>query len=318
MKNKKLDYSKLNEIIVHTQKELDNIPLDYKGQIIIDDTNEMWLEVKHNYYNYVIARNSAMVDAYDSARVDAYDSARVYARNSARVYAYDSARVDAYDSAMVDARNSARVYAYDSARVDARNSARVDAYDSARVDAYDSASVDARNSARVDAYGNVQVLNNLENYRTDTIKLKGNSRIIYLSKCIEDFMNYHGIEHTKTKAIFYKAVHKIGDRYVSDWDRDFEYKIGQTISQVCNQDVEEDCGEGIHISTLPFALYFGCDWDDIAILECETKIEDIVLPNETTDKVRTSKVKVIREVPLNECGVRGEMLAKDIEFRTKK
>ena len=251
MKNKKLDYSKLNEVIVHTQEELDNIPLDYEGKIIIDDTNDVWLQLNNKYNKWVIARNSA----------------RVYARNSAMV--------DAYDSAMVYARNSAMVY----------------------------------------AYGNVQVLNNLDDYKTDTITLKGNSRIVYLPKCIEYFMNYHRLKHTKTKAIFYKAVHKIGDKYVRDWDKNFIYTIGKTISQACNQDVEEDCGEGIHISTLPFALDFGSSWNDIAILECETKIEDIVFPNETTGKVRTSKVKVLREVPLNECGVRGEMLAREIEFR---
>lgn len=42
----------------------------------------------------------------------------------------------------------------------------------------------------------------------------------------------------------------------------------------------------------------------------ENKIKDIVLPTNTNGKVRTSEVKVLREVPLEECGVFGKILAK--------
>lgn len=45
-------------------------------------------------------------------------------------------------------------------------------------------------------------------------------------------------------------------------------------------------------------------------IEFGTKIEDIVLPENSNGKVRTSKVKVIREVPLEECGAYGKILLK--------
>ena len=48
----------------------------------------------------------------------------------------------------------------------------------------------------------------------------------------------------------------------------------------------------------------------IGTIECEVKIDDIVMPTNTDGKVRTSKIKVIREVPLEECGVYGKILAK--------
>lgn len=68
-----------------------------------------------------------------------------------------------------------------------------------------------------------------------------------------------------------------------------------------------DCG--IHVSHLDQALHYGSSWDDLAILEVTTRIDDIVCPENTDGKVRTSRVKVIREVPLGECGVYGKILA---------
>ena len=71
------------------------------------------------------------------------------------------------------------------------------------------------------------------------------------------------------------------------------------------------CSSGIHIAHLNWALNFGSDFlDDMTIIEVETKIKDIVVPINTDGKVRTSEVKVLREVPLSECGLYGQMLEK--------
>lgn len=51
------------------------------------------------------------------------------------------------------------------------------------------------------------------------------------------------------------------------------------------------------------------DYKNLSDLEVETKISDIVVPLETDGKVRTSAVKVIREVPLEECGPSGKFIA---------
>jgi hypothetical protein len=141
------------------------------------------------------------------------------------------------------------------------------------------------------------------------IKISGNARIVYNPKTIHEFMDFYGIKHTKTKATFYKAVHKVDDEYRADYCSGFSYEVGKFATESCNPDVTEDCGYGIHISRLDWALDFGRDWIDIAILECETKIVDIVLPQNSNGKARTSAVKVLREVPLEECGVFGKILA---------
>lgn len=98
--------------------------------------------------------------------------------------------------------------------------------------------------------------------------------------------------------------------YRSDWSFDFTYEIGKKKKEKCDPDVNDNCSYGIHISHLNWALNFGNNWSNLAILEVETKISDIVLPKNTDGKVRTSEVKVLREVPLEECGVYGKMLAK--------
>lgn len=128
-------------------------------------------------------------------------------------------------------------------------------------------------------------------------------------------MEYYGIRYYDKTAIFYKAVHRIEYsfskcRYVSDYDNGFEYFIGRFISDKCDPNIFNECSNGIHISNINFALHFGEEWDDIAILELQTKIDDIIIPRESNGQVRTSNVKVLREVPLEECGTFGKILAK--------
>ncbi len=155
----------------------------------------------------------------------------------------------------------------------------------------------------------VQVLDCLRNGK---IKISGNARVVYNPKNIHDFMDFYGIKHTKSKAIFYKAVRKISDGvYCSDYDLSFTYTIGEEKKEPSiNTSVDEECGKGIHIAHLNWALDFGSNWANLAILEVETNISNIVCPLNTTGKVRTSAIKVLREVPLEECGIYGKILAK--------
>jgi len=63
-------------------------------------------------------------------------------------------------------------------------------------------------------------------------------------------MDFYGIKHTKTKAVFYKAVRKNDNKYVSNHNSSFEYIIGQKKQETCDENLDEDCGCGIHISYL--------------------------------------------------------------------
>ena len=190
-----------------------------------------------------------------------------------------------------------------------------------RVVAWENSSVVARENSSVEAWGNAQVVDYLQGA---TITLSGNARMIFMPRNIEEFMNFYGIEHDKTTAKFYKAVHKrkIGTlyaddgkkfssvyEYVSDYDGEFKYEIGEMVSSDgFNNDSEEHCGKGIHVSHKSWALDFGRSWDDLALLEVKAKIKDILLPKCSDGKVRVPEVEVIREVPLEECGLFGKIL----------
>jgi len=243
--NKKIDYSKLDEITVKSQDELDDIPLDFKGRIYIK-FGTPWNKaiVRNNYYRSVVAWENSSVVAWENSSVEARENSSVEARENSSVVARENTQV-------VDRQ------------------------------------IDGK------------------------IKISGNSRIVYMPKNINDFIDFYGIQHTKTTAIFYKAVRKNSDGiYYADYDNDFTYEIGKYKEEKCDPDIEEDCSYGINISHLNWALNFGGGWNNLAIIEVKTKISDIVMPTNTDGKVRTSKVKVLREVPLEECGIYGKILAK--------
>ncbi len=239
------DYSKLEEIVVKNQKELDEIPSDFKGQIYIEFG--IWCKkaiVSKKYSRSVVARGNSSVEAWENSSVVAWGNS----------------------------------------------------------------SVEAWENSSVVANANVQVVDCLQGAK---IQISGNARVVCNPKSIHQFMDFYGIKHTKTKAVFYKAVHRRGNKYFADYNNDFTYEVGKTATELnIDTDINEDCGKGIHISTLNFALEFGKNWKDLVILEVETKIDNIVLPKNSEGKVRTDKVKVLREIPLEECGLYGKILAK--------
>ena len=223
---------------------------------------------------------------------------------------------DYYNSAIINNCYKISVVARGNSRVEARGNSSVVAWENSSVEAWESSSVEAWENSRVEAWensrvvarGNVQVLDCLNDGK---IEINGNARIVHNPKTIREFMDFYGIKHDKKKAIFYKAVHKRENFYFSDHDHSFLYNIGRKIKVKCDIDTDLDCSFGIHISHLDWALKYGRDWHDLAILEVETDIDKIVLPKNSDGKVRTSEITVLREVPLGECGLYGQILANE-------
>lgn len=108
---------------------------------------------------------------------------------------------------------------------------------------------------------------------------------------------------------YYKAVRKVKGKYISNHDGKTEYKLGEVLSMKTDQNPDNVAVEGIHVASLGFAQNFGNYWPDVAILELEVNIHDVVVPN-ALDQVRASKVRVLREVPFSEMGVWGETHAR--------
>ena len=117
---------------------------------------------------------------------------------------------------------------------------------------------------------------------------------------LTDFKKRYPVTINKTKAILYKAVHKQGKKYVSDYDRTFTYQIGKVAAQVNDPSKDDACSYGLHVAYKSWARCFGMSWSDLAILECEVNTKDIVVARNTDGEVRCSKLKVLREVPESE------------------
>ena len=291
----------------------------------------------------VAARNNSYVKAYDNSSVvawgnstvAAWDNSSVEARNNSYVKAYGNSSVEAsgnstvaaWDDSTVAARNNNYVKAYGNSSVEAWgnssvvawDNSTVVAWDNSSVVAWDNSSVVARNNSTVEAWdnstveakGNVQVVDRLT---SGAIWLSSNARKVCMPKTIEEYLNFYDIETDGKTAILYKAVHKQEGEYVSDYDTTFKYIIGGLITEPnCNTDVDENCGKSIHVSHLNWALDYGRGWSDLAILALEVEIKDIIMPINSDGKVRVPKAKVIREVPLSECGLYGKILERKIK-----
>ena len=175
-------------------------------------------------------------------------------------------------------------------------------------DAYTRAVVRKKYKYSVVAWGNVQIV---DAARKNNVKINGNARVVYNPSTIEEWAETNGITIQDGKIRLYKAVHKVNNQFIADWDRSFEYIPGKTaIADGFNSDPEVDFGEGIHMATLTWAAMYGQAWDDMALLELEAAASEVVVPLYETGKVRAPKALVIREVPLEEAGLMGKIIAK--------
>ena len=176
---------------------------------------------------------------------------------------------------------------------------------SSRVWAHGNSSVSAHENSRVEAYGNSQIVNAARN---NNIKISGNARIVYNPSNIDEYIDFHGLDATDTTVKLYKAVHFYNGAYRSDYDYKFIYPIGDVVTpdNGFSESVQIDCGAGIHLAHKAWAINYGKFWSDLAILECECEKSDVLIPLCSDGKVRARKAKVLREVPLEECGLYGK------------
>ena len=241
------------EIEVFSQKELDEIPVDFHGRIFI---------------KFGTRANKAIV-------LKRYPNSSVEARGNSSVVAWENSSVVARENSSVKARGNS--------------------------------SVEARGNSSVEGSGNAQIV---DVEKRGTVSVKGNARIVYNPKTPEEYAESYGLTCSNGYMRLFKAVRKYGDRYLSDRDNEFEYFIGETINaDGLDASRFNSCGKGIHAAHLAWCLDYGMDWTNLAILEIEMPMETMVVPVEG-GKVRADHCRVIREVPLEECGIYGKILAK--------
>ncbi len=164
-------------------------------------------------------------------------------------------------------------------------------------------------NSRAELWGNSKAP---DRTKTHEIKINGNARIVYDPRNIDEYLSFNGLPSDGETCLLYKAVHKTEDGiYKSDHDNRFIYRIGEVaVADGLTTEASVDCGEGIHMSYPAWAVNYGKDWDDLAILELQVKKSEVIVPENGCGKVPVKSAKVIREVPLEECGLLGEMVAK--------
>ena len=214
-----------------------------------------------------------------------------------------------YDNASAELRDNASAVLWDNASAELWDNSRAVLWGNSRAVLRDNASAELWDNARAGASGNAQII---DINRSSRASISGNARVVYLPQNLEEFISHYGVQSDDVKVTLYKAVHREKGRYYSDYDTKYEYRIGETAvpDNGFDDDAHEKCGAGINMAPLHWCLDYGRKWSDLAILEMTALREDVVVPMNTDGKVRARKAKVIREVPLSECGIYGEILAK--------
>ena len=268
---------------------------DHASVVVYDDANA-----------YLFGRTTAML--YGNA------SAELYNNTEATLYGKTSVRLCHHSTAHLQGESNAEMCDYATARLEGhaiaylRDNAKAFLHSEAIGYLYGDATAELYDSATCELHGNAQVL---DDSKSHNITLYGNSRVIYHPRDIKEYLDYYGISHNEVTATLYKAVRKTTEgKYVSNHDKRFEYIIGEDKTEKCNDDITQICSSGIHIAPLNWALEYGEQWSNLAILEVEVSLNDIVLPKYTDGKIRTSKVRVVREVPLEECGILGKIMTR--------
>ena len=99
-----------------------------------------------------------------------------------------------------------------------------------------------------------------------------------------------GVKPKNNKIVLYKSVWRTDDESVfkSNYDRNFLYKIGETVvAKYVDEDVFKSCAGGLHFTSLEFVNRHKGN----TILECEVEVPDIVTVR--MGEVRARKCRVI-------------------------
>ena len=252
----------MKEIIIKTQKDLDNLPEKFEEytRIIINEDSDKWIIVR-------LAREHSSVVACGNSSVVARENSSVVAWENSSVEAWGNSSVEAWGNSSVVACGNSSVEAWENSSVVACGNSSVVACGNSSVVAWENSSVVAWENSSVEAWGNsivrifwdaVKVI--LHGFSVAflpiTVKLKINikkeSEYAIVQKIKDlDWFERSGIEKKK-ELILYKKVSKDfktqeGKINETDW------KIGSTVEHKNWCPDKEECGEGkFHACSRPY------------------------------------------------------------------
>ena len=300
----------MKEIICISQAELDAVAVDFDGRVVIKFGTPYNRAVINRRFKYsVVAWGNSSVEAWGNSSVEAWGNSSVEAWGNSSVVARENSSVEAWGNSSVVAWGNSSVVARENSSVVARENSSVEAWENSSVVARENSSVEAWENSSVVARENSSVVNAARN---NNIEVSGNARIVYNPSSIDEYIDFYGLDASDTTVKLYKAVHFYYGAYHADYDCKFIYTIGDIVTpdNGFSDSVLSSCGAGIHLAHMAWAISYGANWSDLAILECECEKSDVLVPLYGDGKVRARKAKVLREVPLEECGLLGKIIAK--------
>ena len=302
------------EIIVKNKKQLDKIKKDFDGVIYLEGgtkSSPLILKIKYEYAQVIARGNAQIIMRGNSVVQYMWENSVVQDmrgnsvvqdmwENSVVQYMWENSVVqDMRGNSVVQYmwENSVVQYMWENSVVQDMRGNSVVQY--------------MRGEAMVSAYGNNKIKASGYNI-IRTVKSNRKNLIIVMNKkshliivpdlkpTFVDFKKRFPVQIKGKNAILYKAVHKVNGRYFSDNTTNFEYKIGEIKKHKNNKSKENSCSFGLHIAEKRWALTYGKNWEDMALLECRVPTNKIVVAKDCDGKVRTSELRVLREVPKEE------------------
>ena len=269
----------MKKITVKTQKELDSIKDSFEGEIQIAGEINIFNRLFVNASVSVIVGGE--ISYVKGGKISYVEGGEIYSVEGGEIYSVKGGKIYSVFGIAVIVNVS----------VELKNVFG------------DSVIMNALSGSKINAYGNA-IIKYRKSEKNVKITLSGKGasciEIPDFEPNFESFKNNYPVETKGKNAILYKAVHKKDGKYFSDYDNNIEYAVGDEKISECSKDTTNSCGVGLHVSFRGWAVSFGADWSDMAILECEVPIKDIVVSKDCDGKVRTSKLKVLREVPKEE------------------
>ena len=259
---------------IQTQKQFDEINSDYKGYIFIEDTTE-WLVINRSFDNaYIYVRDNATIQCvYNNATIQ-------YVRDNATIRCVgDNATIqDVGGNATIqDVRDNATILLLTMfATITALHSAK---------------KVIAKGNSIIRCFDK-----NIDIEKTKGVTVIYQDEKLIKENSVKELCELFPVEKKGTKLILYKAVHKIDGKYIADYDKATEYKLGINEATEFDDNTQISCTKGIHVSYLGWAERFGLGWEDLAILECEVNPKDIIVADDCDGKVRAKKINIIKEI----------------------
>jgi len=229
----------------------------------------------------IFTRGACSVEAHGLTRIDSWSSVRARLFDSSTCHADSPELVELHDT------SSARVLC-----------GTVHAYDNSRVLA-DRSTVYLHGAAKARLFDEECTVHVDTTTGTTTNTTINNENVFPAALTPEQYCKWFGVQVRDGHAILYKVVGLDNTPYFYS-AAGVTYEVGKEYTTGVDKNIHEDCSYGIHAAPLSVCLQMAGElqWGtEFKVYEVSIPLDSMVVPYGTEGKVRTSRMKVLRELP---------------------